>query len=98
MLFAAFVSWRWNELAQNEWDIISSSLKQNLLPLKLVKLDYDTFRNLILHDKKAQKQAVNFILLKKLGESFILPETSVDKLWEELNLFAKKFPGIISLE
>ena len=98
MLFAAFVSWRWNELSQNEWDLINSSLSQNLLPVKLVKLDYDTFRNLILHDKKAQKQAVNFILLKKLGESFILPETSVDKLWEELNLFAKKFPGIISLE
>ena len=98
MLFAAFVSWRWNELSQNEWDIISISLTQNLLPVKLVKLDYDTFRNLILHDKKAQKQAVNFILLKKLGESFILPETSVDKLWEELNLFTKKFPGMLSLE
>jgi len=64
MLFAAFVSWRWNELAQNEWDLICSSLTQNLLSVKLVKLDYDTFRNLILHDKKAQKQAVNFILLK----------------------------------
>jgi 3-dehydroquinate synthase len=98
MLFAAFVSWRWNELSQNEWDIISISLTQNLLPVKLVKLDYDTFRNLILHDKKAQKQAVNFILLKKLGESFILQETSVDKLWTELNLFTKEFPGMLSLE
>ena len=98
MLFAAFVSWGMKELSQNEWDIISSSLVQNLLPIKLVNFDYNTFRNLILHDKKAQNQAVNFILLKKLGESFILPETSVDKLWKELNLFTKKFPGILSLE
>jgi len=98
MLFAAFVSWRWNELEQNEWELISNSLTQNLLPVKLLKLDYETFRNLILHDKKAQKQAVNFILLKNLGESFILPETSVEKLWDEFKLFAQKFPEIISLE
>jgi hypothetical protein len=41
---------------------------------------------------------VNFILLKNLGESFILPETSVEKLWDEFKLFAQKFPEIISLE
>ncbi len=98
MLFAAFVSWHWNELAQNEWEIIRRSLTQNLQPVKLLKLDYETFRNLILHDKKAQKQAVNFVLLKKLGESFILPETSVEKLWDEFKLFTQKFPGMISLE
>ena len=98
MLFAAFVSWRWKELAQKEWELISSYLIQILVPVKLLKLDFETFRNLILHDKKAQKQAVNFILLKKLGKSFILQETSVEKLWEEFNLFAKNFPGMISLE
>ena len=98
MLFAAFVSWRRNELTLNEWNLISSALTQYLMPLKLLKMDFDTFRNLILHDKKAQKQAVNFILLNKLGKSFILPEMSVEILWEEFNLFVQEYPGIIRLE
>ena len=68
------------------------------MPLKLLKMDFDTFRNLILHDKKAQKQAVNFILLNKLGKSFIFPEMSVEILWEEFNLFVEEYPGIIRLE
>ena len=98
MLFATFVSWRRNEITLNEWDLISSALTQYLMPLKLLKMDFDSFRNLILHDKKAQKQAVNFILLNKLGKSFILPEMSVEILWEEFNLFVKEYPGIIRLE
>ena len=98
MLFATFVSWRRNEITLNEWDLISSALTQYLMPLKLLKMDFDTFRNLILHDKKAQKQAVNFILLNKLGKSFILPEMSVEILWEEFNLFVQEYPGIIRLE
>ena len=98
MLFATFVSWRRNEITLNEWDLISSALTQYLMPLKLLKMDFDTFRTLILHDKKAQKQAVNFILLNKLGKSFILPEMSVEILWEEFNLFVQEYPGIIRLE
>ena len=98
MLFATFVSWRRNEITLNEWDLISSALTQYLMPLKLLKMDFDTFRNLILHDKKAQKQAVNFILLNKLGKRFILPEMSVEILWEEFNLFVQEYPGIIRLE
>ena len=91
MLFATFVSWRRNEITLNEWDLISSALTKYLMPLKLLKMDFDTFRTLILHDKKAQKQAVNFILLNKLGKSFILPEMSVEILWEEFNLFVKEY-------
>ena len=98
MLFATFVSWRRNEITLNEWDLISSALTQYLMPLKLLKMDFDTFRNLILHDKKAQKQAVNLILLNKLGKSFIFPEMSVEILWEEFNLFVQEYPGIIRLE
>ncbi|MED5516128.1 MAG: 3-dehydroquinate synthase [SAR324 cluster bacterium] len=98
MLFAAFVSWRRNELTLNEWNLIRSALTQYLMPLKLLKMDFDTFRNLILHDKKAQKQAVNFVLLNKLGKSFILQEISVKILWEEFKLFVQRYPGIISLE
>ena len=98
MLFATFVSWRRNEITLNEWDLISSALTQYLMPLKLLKMDFDTFRILILHDKKAQKQAVNFILLNKLGKSFIFPEMSVEILWEEFNLFVQEYPGIIRLE
>ena len=98
MCFAAFVSWRWNELAENEWELIRNSLGQFLQPVKLANLDFEIFRDLILHDKKANKQAVNFILLKKLGESFIQQETSVEKLWDEFRQFTAKFPEIVELE
>jgi len=98
MLFSAFVSWRWEILSQKDWDLICSSLIKNVKKLRIKNIDFDTFKNLILHDKKAQKQAVNFILLKQLGKSFIMPETSIEKLWVEFNLFLKKFPKLISFE
>ena len=37
-------------------------------------------------------------MLKKLGESFIREETSVESLWNELNKFTKTFPEIIAIE
>ena len=98
MCFAAFVSWNWGILPKNDWEIIRNSLGHFLNPLKLKSIDFELFRNLILHDKKAQKQAVNFILLKKLGVSFIQQETSVEKLWDEFKQFTAKYPEIIELQ
>lgn len=98
MCFAAFVSWRWQKLAEKDWQRIRVYLGQILTPLKLPPLSQEKFRDLILHDKKAQKQAVNFVLLKKLGESFIQQETSVDKLWDEFCEFSASYPEFIELE
>jgi len=97
MCFAAFVSWRWNELPEKDWELIRVSLCKILTPIKLSKLDYEMFNNLILHDKKSKKHAVNFILLKKLGESFIRKGTSVKSLWDEFIQFTKNFPEIIQI-
>ena len=98
MCFAAFVSWRWKELSKNDWELIRISLGKVLTPIKLDKLDYKSFRKLILHDKKSKKHVVNFVMLKKLGESFINYGTSVESLWNEFKEFTKHFPNIIKIE
>jgi 3-dehydroquinate synthetase len=68
-----------------------------LAPVVLYNLDQDVFRDLILHDKKTQNQAVNFIMLKKLGASFIQYETPVEKLWDEFKNFTALYPEFVEL-
>jgi len=97
MCFAAFVSWHCNELSEKDWERISSYLRKILAPVVLHSLDQDVFRDMILHDKKAQKQAVNFIMLKKLGESFIQQEMPVEKLWDEFKKFTALHPEFVEL-
>ena len=98
MFFAAFVSWRCNELSEDDWRHIKNYLSQIITPIKLPTLDQDLFREIILHDKKSQKQAVNFIMLRKLGDSFIKKETPVKMLWNEFKEFTGKFPEILEIE
>lgn len=97
MCFAAFVSWHCNELPEKDWERISSYLRKILAPVVLHNLDQDVFRDLILHDKKTQNQAVNFIMLKKLGASFIQYETPVEKLWDEFKNFTALYPEFVEL-
>jgi len=97
MCFAAFVSWRRNELSEKDWKRIYSHLSQILAPVKLQSLDLELFRDLISHDKKAHKKTVNFIMLKKLGEGYIQQEKSVDELWDEFNQFTSLYPELVEL-
>ena len=98
MLFAAFLSWRWNKLDEKDWEEIRDALIKKVVKIKLKEMGFENFRNLIINDKKAQRKAVNFILLKKLAESFIQHETSVEKLWNEFMEFVNIFPRALSLE
>ena len=97
MCFAAFVSWRHNKLSEKDWKRIYGYLRKILTPIILHSLDLELFRDLILHDKKSQNQAVNFIMLKKLGESYIQQETSVKQLWNEFNEFTELYPEFVEL-
>ena len=98
MFFAAFVSWRYNKLKENEWMRIKNYLRKILINIKLPPIDQNLFREIILHDKKSQKQSINFIMLSKLGKSYINKETSVDMLWEEFKKFVEKFEDFIEIE
>ena len=98
MFFAAFVSWHCNELLEDDWMQIKSYLSQILIPIKLPPLDQNLFREIILHDKKSQNQSVNFIMLSKLGESFIRKETSVEMLWNDFKEFTEKFSELVEIE
>ena len=98
MFFASFVSWRCNEMMEDEWMRINNFLSQILTPIQLPTLDQNLFRNIILHDKKSQKHSVDFIMLKKLGKSFIRKGMPVEILWNEIKEFTNKFPEIIKIE
>ena len=98
MCFASFVSWRWKELPEDDWEIIINSLSKIVEPIRLTKLNKKNFHDLILHDKKSQNNAVNFIMLKKIGESFIKQGTSIESLWVEFRQFTKSYPKIVESE
>ncbi len=98
MVFASFVSWRCNELLEDDWRRIKNYLKPFLTPIKLPPIDKNLFREIILHDKKSQKESVNLIMLRKMGESFIRHETPVEMIWDEFVEFAEKFPEFIEIE
>ena len=98
MFFASFVSWRCNEMMEDEWMRINNFLSKILTPIQLPALDQNLFREMILHDKKSQNHSVNFIMLKKLGKSFIRKEMPVEILWNEFKEFTNKFPEIIKIE
>jgi len=98
MFFAAFISWRYNELIEDDWLRIKSFLCQILTPIKLPPLEQNLFHEMILHDKKSQKHTVNFIMLSKLGQSFIRKAMPVEMLWNDFKKFTEKFPEFIKIE
>ena len=98
MFYAAFVSWRSNKLIEDDWRRIKNFLSKILITIKLPPIDQNLFREIILHDKKSEKQSVNFIMLSKLGESFIRKETPVEMLWKEFKEFTKKFTNFLEIE
>ena len=97
MCFAAFVSWRYKKLSEKDWEQICGYFRKILTPVVLYSLEKEVFSKMILHDKKAQKKEVNFIMLKKLGESFIQQEMQVEKLWGELNKFTELYSEFVEL-
>ncbi len=98
MFYAAFVSWRSNKLIEDDWRRIKNFLSKILITIKLPPIDQKLFREMILHDKKSQKQSINFIMLSKLGVSYISKETSVDMLWKEFKEFVEIFTDFIEIE
>jgi 3-dehydroquinate synthetase len=87
------MSWR-----RVTWKKITNYLGQILTKIKLPALDQNLFHEMILHDKKSQKQSVNFIMLRKLGESFIRKETPIEMLWIEFREFTEKFTELLEIE
>ena len=94
MLFAAYVSWNEKLLDSPSWEMIKVFLETKLCPVKLPPLDFQTFSNLLLHDKKASREAVNFILLRDLGDCFIQKEMPLEFIWNHFGLFCSEFPDL----
>ncbi|MGK5095244.1 3-dehydroquinate synthase [Deltaproteobacteria bacterium TL4] len=94
MFFAAFVSRQLDFLAQGDFEKVRSCLQPYLVSQPLPALNQERFQSLILHDKKAQDQTVNFILLKQRGECFIYPNMSPTRLWTLFGEFQKAYPRV----
>ena len=92
MLFATYVSCQEGHLTEENYQRIRDFLLALLPEVTLPQLDAMAFGSLLLHDKKAENQAVNFILLRSLGECFIQRQMSVETLWEHFGRFLETFP------
>ena len=97
MLFAAFLSKQEQLLDPSSWETIGEFLEPKLRSVTLPKLDYDLFSSLLLHDKKASREAVNFILLREIGSCFIQKEMTLDLIWKHFTGFCKEFPNLCQL-
>ena len=89
MLFAAFVSQELQVLTQDAFQQIVASLKPHITPIRLPPLDFARFQELILHDKKSTQHSVNFILVRKIGESFIHKNMTAEMLWPLFKKFIR---------
>ena len=98
MLFATYVSWQEGHLTEENYQRIRDFLLPLLPEVTLPQLDAMAFRALLLHDKKAENQAVNFILLRSLGECFIQRQMSVETLWKHFGRFLETFPRACHLD
>ena len=94
MLFAAYLSRKWEHLQERDWSRIRDFLVPRLTPIVLPALNTKSFQTLILHDKKAEGTGVDFILLHKLGAGFIQKATSVETLWPVFQEFVAEFPEV----
>ena len=98
MLFASWVSYRWQHLSEAELTQIRKALLPLMSPIPIPPLSQKRFCELLLHDKKASHGSLNFILLKQLGHAIIQPKVSPQKLWPLLLEFLDEFPSVLQVE
>ncbi|MBF0276849.1 MAG: 3-dehydroquinate synthase [SAR324 cluster bacterium] len=92
MVFAAFVSYELKYLTEPTFQQIISFLKPFITPVVLPSLNFEAFQELIMHDKKFEKDSVNFIMISGIGQSFIQEDTSPKLLWRIFKKFIESYP------
>lgn len=82
---AAFISWKKNWLTMDEYYEIRDMFVPFNLPISVELLNIDKVLNNIKKDKKAENNAINFVLLKKIGKAVIDNTVTEDNIKEALN-------------
>lgn len=95
MLFAAFVSREWGFLAAEDFARVRSLLEPLAQPICLPPLSRDGFAELLMHDKKASRGSLKFILLEGLGGAFIREGTTPEELWPAFQGFLEEMPAVL---
>ena len=95
MIFAAYVSREMGLLEARDFDRVYALLEPLATPIRLPPLDHGGFTELLMHDKKASNRAMNFILLKGIGEAFIRADTTPEELWPLFQRFVEEMPSVL---
>ncbi len=85
MIAASTISYKLKYLSLKNLNIIKNHFKINKLPINDNKINDPEILQIIKKDKKNTNGKINFILLKKIGSSFISNELSLKKLKKILN-------------
>ncbi|MEE8395786.1 MAG: 3-dehydroquinate synthase [bacterium] len=98
MLFAAFVSREWGLLQAAEFERIRALLEPLATTVVLPPLDEAGFAAHLMHDKKAERGTLRFIVLEGLGRAAIREGTTPAELWPFFQRFEREFPGLLRVE
>ena len=85
MVAAAFISMKKGKLSNDEFYEIRDMFVPFNLPISIDNMDIDEIVNNIKHDKKATKDGVSFVLLKKVGKAYIDNTVTEEEIRTALN-------------
>jgi len=85
MIIAARLSYKFNYLQLDEFNIIKNHFKLNKLPMADSKMYNEKIFKIIEKDKKNIHGKINFVLLKNIGSAFLGNNLSLNKIKKILN-------------
>ncbi len=91
MVFATYVSQKLKLLPDDKADRIVNFLKPFIVSKELPSINEVIFKDLILHDKKSEKEYINFVAIQDIGQSFIQTEMRPEQLWEWFGEFVVEY-------
>jgi 3-dehydroquinate synthase len=95
MLFAAYVSREWGLISPEAFARVRALLEPLATPIRLPPLGRGAFTELLMHDKKASRRTLKFILLEELGRACIREGTSPEELWPVFQGFLEEMPAVL---
>jgi len=96
MLFAAFASVEWGLLPRGDFDRARALIAPLSRTIAIPPLSEEAFAALLMHDKKAARRSVRFIVLNGLGRAAIRENTTAAELWPLYQRFIREVPGLLS--
>lgn len=84
MNFAAFISFKKNYISKDDYNSIKKILIDLGYDLFINENEIDGLIDILKHDKKAENNFINFVLLKNIGEA-VIEKLTIDSIREDLH-------------